>query len=206
MSRSRNRTPAAVTPDAMPADATVAPVSRVSKTAMLSSLPDGAWRLKTAACGKLGPRSSGQIDYRIACNPTRTELYLSISGNSGGGYFSKEWLPVDRLAKLLRQLQADGKPFATKQLKPAFVGRSVNNPPFLAAILRAEQLTSADPANPLLSRVSGDIEAWCKALLKLKGEPLSDSSPAPANDEAASALSVSTADSDAASVTDVPAD
>lgn len=200
---SRSRKP--IAPSVMAA-ATPTVVEASSKPAMLSRLPDGAWLLKTTTCNKLGARSSGQIEYRIACNAERSELYLSISGNGGGGYFSKEWLPISRLAELLAQLQASGQPFATKQLKPAFVGRSVNNPPFLAAILRAEQLSAADPANPLLSRVGGDIEVWRKAVLKLKGEPWSEAALAAASDRDTLATQLeSTVGQDAEPATELPA-
>lgn len=52
-----------------------------------------------------------------------------------------------------------------------FIGRSVNNPPFIAAVLRAEGLLAAAPENEVQHQLSGKLDEWRKNVLKLKGTP-----------------------------------
>jgi hypothetical protein len=96
--------------------------------------------LKNATAPKLGKHADGTISYQMACDIGRTELFLAITHNSSGGYFSREYVPVARIEELLANLDQSG--FPSKVLKAAFTGKSSNNPGFLAAILHAEGLLS----------------------------------------------------------------
>jgi hypothetical protein len=95
---------------------------------------------KNATAAKLGKHADGTISYKVACDFERTALFLAITDNSSGGYFSREYVPVARIEELLANL--DRSDFPSKALKPAFTGRSSNNAGFLAAILHAEGLLS----------------------------------------------------------------
>lgn len=96
--------------------------------------------LKNAIASKLGKHADGAISYKVACDIGRTELFLTITDNSSGGYFSREYVSVARIEELFANL--DQSSFPSKALKPVFTGRSSNNAGFLAAILHAEGLFS----------------------------------------------------------------
>lgn len=140
--------------------------------------------VRSASCKKISARASGSIEYRVAYAPDKSEVYLSLSGNpGGGGYFSKEWIPSIRIAECFARISADQPVFATKQLRDLFIGRSANNPPFIAAVLRAEGLLSPAPENDVQHRISGNLDEWRKSVLKQKGtvfdtQPANESSPA----------------------------
>lgn len=42
--------------------------------------------LKLAKAKKTGQRATGEITYRVLCDPRKTLLALTIVGNEGGGY------------------------------------------------------------------------------------------------------------------------
>ena len=97
------------------------------------------WSLKTGQASKTGQRSHGQIHYRVLTDTEQQNLYIAITGNDGGGYYSKEIVAFAKVERCLEGLNTD-KPLSSKVFQPAFVGQSSNNAGFLAAILRAENL------------------------------------------------------------------
>lgn len=143
-----------------------------SPSAQVAPVPAQLMLVRTATCKKISSRARGSIEYRVAYVPDKSEIFISISANiGGGGYFSKEWIPVSRIASCFAQLRGEQAAFATKQLRELFIGRSVNNPPFIAAVLRAEGLLSAAPENEVQHQLSGKLEDWRKNVLKQKGTP-----------------------------------
>jgi hypothetical protein len=107
---------------------------------------------------KLSERSSGRITYRIGIGEAGA-VYLAVTDNEGGGYFSPEWVPLARVRACLADHLDSGEAFATPMLRGAYRNRSVNNGGFLAAILRHEGLLG--PAErPQLHRCTGDWEVW----------------------------------------------
>lgn len=123
--------------------------------------------VKTDCAPKLG-RNGGGITYKVLTDPDRQRLFLTIVGNDGGGYFSTEIAPFDRIEACLPADRT--QPFAAKALIPAFVSRSANQPSFAAAVLRAEGLTASVADKPHLHQVAGDWSAWKAAMLALPGE------------------------------------
>lgn len=95
--------------------------------------------LKTGVAYKTGPRSDGQIHYRVLTDSEHQHLYFTITGNDGGGYYSKEIIPLSNIEHCLAGLPI-GAEISAKVFANAFVGKSSNNSGFLAAILRAERL------------------------------------------------------------------
>ncbi|MBK7731184.1 MAG: hypothetical protein IPJ33_22475 [Gammaproteobacteria bacterium] len=89
--------------------------------------------LKKAQC----PTISGKSDltYNIACDPQKA-IYLRVASNSGGGFFSQEWVALKDIQKAL----SAGSPISAIRLMPLFRGQSVNTPGFLLAVLAAENL------------------------------------------------------------------
>lgn len=123
--------------------------------------------LKIVQCPKLSAAAEGQITYHILRHPTDKALYIAIVGNEGGGYFSQEAVPLDKIEQCLQELQATGKPFPAIRLKSVFVGKSANNPSFLAAALRHEQLLVASAESPKLHLPSPDLPEWRERIGRL---------------------------------------
>lgn len=125
-------------------------------------------KLKSAEAQKLG-RNGGAISYLILTDTDRQQLYVSITANDSGGYFSNE---IARFDGIEACMPADHiQPFPAKTLIPAFVSRSANQPSFCAALLRAEGLMAAAEGKPHQHQIVGDWAEWKRAMLVLPGEP-----------------------------------
>lgn len=129
--------------------------------------------LAEVQCPKLSASATGLLTYRVwrdAPTLDGTEsptLYVALSKNDGGGYFSLEQVPMPRIESCLLELQATGKGFPAIRLKTMFEGKSANNPSFMAAVLRHEGILTGSPENPKLNLVTGDLAAWKDRLLLL---------------------------------------
>ena len=90
--------------------------------------------------------------------------YLSVRGNTGGGYFSNEWIP---LTDVLAALEESPEEINSLALFPLFRGKSANTPGFLLAVLKQEKL-----AVPLKGRQRkyrlGDTAAFLAKVESLK--------------------------------------
>lgn len=143
------------------------------------------WLLKDGTALKLGARAEGSIKYNVLADNERQQLFIAITGNKGGGYFSKEHVPVDRIHELV------GKPnqpaFPSKALRLAFAGKSSNNAGFLAAILHAEGLLARATDNEAKHVPAGNWDNWKTALLALEGIPADTSPPSSPRDVTAAA-------------------
>ncbi len=124
--------------------------------------------IKTESAQKLG-RNGGGITYKVLTDPERQHLFLTIIANDGGGYYSREIVAFDAVEGCLPADQT--QPLAAKAFASAFVGKSSNNPGFMAAMLRAEGLLAGVEGKPHLHQVVGEWEAWKLAMLALPGEP-----------------------------------
>jgi len=115
--------------------------------------------LKAGKANKTGKCSQGYIHYRVLTDPSFQQLYITIVGNDGGGCYSKEIVPFDKVERCL-QSNATGKPITSKLFQQAFVSKSVNNAGFMAAILRAENILLAVPDAPHQHALNPNWEAW----------------------------------------------
>jgi hypothetical protein len=140
------------------------------------------WLLKAAKAPKLGKHTEGQISYQIVADEARLELSVKIVANDGGGYYSKELVPFQKIEACLCK-QPEGEPFPSKMLQSAYTGRSSNNAGFLAAILRAEGLLALAPETEGRHIIAGDWDKWQSTVLAEPGT-LIESAPAPAEREA----------------------
>lgn len=119
------------------------------------------------------PTLSGNsaIRYTVFANPEHTQIFLTIVGNRGGGNWNREVVSLADIEAALADVPA-GEPFGSKLLRLAFVGRSNNNPPFLAAALvHAGLLAPAEGVKHKLVR-TGDWTDWADAMLAHEGEPI----------------------------------
>ena len=90
--------------------------------------------IKIASC----PTCSGKakLIYHFGCNEDK-QVYIRIVANSGGGFFSDEWI---KLADIRAALDSAPFPVTSFPLIKLFIGKSVNTPGFLLAVLKHEGL------------------------------------------------------------------
>jgi hypothetical protein len=131
--------------------------------------------VRSAEAAKLSPRGEGGIAYQVG--RVGGDVYVRIEKNHGGGSCSKEWVPVEKIRACITPAMRRGEPFKSGALAAGFAGRSQCNSGFLVAVLRAEGIFSADPEHKGMSRMTGDLDAWEKAMrevapvLKDDGQP-----------------------------------
>ena len=106
------------------------------KTSQLSNLDPSIRILKVATCPSLSGKST--LTYHIGCN-SESDIQFRIVNNTGGGFFSKEWIPLNVIFQAFDKKDAD-KPIISLLLYPLFQGKSLNTPAFLLAVLRQEGL------------------------------------------------------------------
>jgi hypothetical protein len=92
--------------------------------------------LATGTCDTL--TGSSKLTYHIGVSP-ESEIYIRVHGNTGGGFFSQEWISLRDILTALRKKPA-GKPITSILLNPLFRGKSTNTPGFLLAVLLHEKL------------------------------------------------------------------
>lgn len=88
------------------------------------------------------PTVAGKSDlgYDLGVDPNGS-VRLRVTDNSGGGYWSREWVSV---TDVLRSLNTGG-PITSILLWPLFRGQSVNTPAFVLAVITAEKLLQPIP-------------------------------------------------------------
>jgi hypothetical protein len=92
--------------------------------------------IKIATC----PTCTGKakLTYHLGCKADK-QLYLRISSNTGGGFFSAEWVAYQSIQATLASHPADN-PITSTAFIPLFQGKSTNTPGFLLAALVNEGL------------------------------------------------------------------
>ena len=108
------------------------------------------------------PSLSGksELDYTVACDAT-SEIMIRIEGNSGGGYFNREWVSFARIMELINQ--AEG-PFNGYVLHSLFPRKSTNSSFFILAVLKNEGLLQQEKRCYLCGDTSS-FTAKMKALI-----------------------------------------
>ena len=105
------------------------------KSKTIDSVSESGIRiLKVGSCSSRSGKS--MLTYHIGCSP-ESDIHFRVYANSGNGFFSKEWLPLNTILELLAK---DGKSFASFNLQPLLRGKSVNTSAFLLAVLVEEGL------------------------------------------------------------------
>nr|WP_217346330.1 hypothetical protein [Noviherbaspirillum sp. L7-7A]MBV0880737.1 hypothetical protein [Noviherbaspirillum sp. L7-7A] len=134
-----------------------------------AAIPQSFWLLKEGTAPKLGARAEGSISYSVLACKERRQLFIAITGNKGGGYFSKEHVSISKIEACLDS-SSSAKPSTSKTFKEAFISRSSNNAGFLAAVMRHEGLLAAAPGAETQHVHSGEWAAWKKAMLAEAGQ------------------------------------
>jgi hypothetical protein len=134
--------------------------------------------LQEATC----PTTTGKstLGYQIGTDDAG-EIHLKVTRNSGGGYFSEEWVPFPTIQAVLEGWPAE-KPITSQALRVLYRGKSANNPGFLSAVLLAEGLLEPVPGKarvlqacdpgPFLARVAKLRGSSIEATAKPKGKAM----------------------------------
>jgi hypothetical protein len=97
--------------------------------------------IKKGICPSRSEKST--LTYAIACDPDK-EIFFQVTSNSGGGFFSQEWVSFTNIEKALAG-GPDINRITSYCLGSLFKGKSVNTPAFLLAVLVAENLLKPLP-------------------------------------------------------------
>ena len=102
--------------------------------------------LKIASCPSLSGRST--LTFHVGCSRVVTEgealsIQLRVFANSGGGFFSNEWIELSAIRQALDKVH-DGIAVTAHVLSPLFVGKSANSQAFVFAALKHEGLVSVE--------------------------------------------------------------
>lgn len=138
--------------------------------------------VKAGECPKLSPKSQDLLSYQIALNAEDKDLYIRISGNSGGGLFSRNWLKLEDIFALLDK-QKD-KVISSSILKEVMGAGSANNCGFMSGILREIKLLEQSPKGIFSHQLTPEYESIKAELRALSGntKALPDNNPDVASD------------------------
>lgn len=135
--------------------------------------------VRQGTAAKLGANSTGTISYAVLIDADRTEPFIALTGNDGGGYFSREAVPISALRRCATPASADA-PLGANAFKPAFIGRSTNNGYFAVAALCAEGLLNRvqrqGPGRGQPLADAGFWDDWC-TLVRAQAEAQGDGLP-----------------------------
>jgi hypothetical protein len=98
--------------------------------------------IKTNNCESLSSKS--KLEYQIGCQG-ESDLSIRITKNSGGGWFSGEWVSLKRM---IGALESSNQPLTSYPIHTLFSGKSVNTAAFLFAALKEEGLLINSAENP----------------------------------------------------------
>ena len=108
----------------------------MTKAKPIDELDDTMRVLSTGTCDTLS--GSSKLTYHIGSMPDG-EIYIRVHGNTGGGFFSQEWISLQDILTALKK-RPDGRPITSILLSPALPGQSANTPGFMMAVLLHEKL------------------------------------------------------------------
>ncbi|TCO73695.1 hypothetical protein [Chromatocurvus halotolerans] len=126
--------------------------------------------LRKSSCKSLEGKAT--LGYHLGTDADGA-LHWRLASNSGGGFFSDEWVPFQAIQNALEAWPQD-KPITSMALRQLFVGRSANNPSFLLATLVAEKVLDRVPESKRHYQL-GDVAGF---LSVMEGSKAGHSKPA----------------------------
>ncbi len=86
--------------------------------------------IQTTKCQTVSNKST--LTYNIGVDDDKA-VFMRILSNTGGGYFSNEWISLENITSVLGDVS--GEHITSIHLIPLFKGKSVNTPGYLLAVL-----------------------------------------------------------------------
>ena len=123
-------------------------------TAVITELPKAATIkvIKINSCHNISGKH--KLTYHIGSNETQ-DICFRVIENSGGGYFSSEWVALFDIVKVI---ETAATPTTSTSLFPLFKGKSVNTPAFLLAVLVSEKLVELHTENTRAYQLTNHAE------------------------------------------------
>lgn len=121
--------------------------------------------LKRTTCRPILPSSPSKLTYEIGYSPAKKNFHIRLTGNTGGGHFSAEWIGIVDVLKRIGDVP-EGQPFKAILFQSLYEGRSANNAGFLAACLRNEGIL-VTPGKAVYSHLPGDTDGFFSKMRKL---------------------------------------
>ncbi|NIB45119.1 hypothetical protein HBA55_36410 [Pseudomaricurvus alkylphenolicus] len=118
--------------------------------------------LKKATCPLLSPSATGKLTYNIGYSEDSGAVFVRIIANTGGGYFSNEWIALEDVTDIIEE-QPKAEPFPALVFRQLYESRGSNNHGFLAAALRAEGILKPVDKKPYLN-VFGSMKPFSDAI------------------------------------------
>ena len=87
--------------------------------------------IKRTTCPKITASANGQLTYEVGYDASGESFLLRITANSGGGFFSNEWVTLENISTILKK--HPNTLFKAPVFKPLFESLGANNHGFLAA-------------------------------------------------------------------------
>lgn len=116
--------------------------------------------IKTFTCNKLSDRAKGQLHYQLWQNNDDQSFGLALSKNESSGGFSSELIHVEQIITVISILHKNAQPFHSTALKNLFIGKSVNNASFFAAVLVDQGVIRLHPQTSRLLEITEDFVLW----------------------------------------------
>lgn len=88
--------------------------------------------LKISTCQSLSGRST--LTYHLGVSPD-SDVKLRVFANSGGGFFSREWISLKEIQQIMEKRTA-ANPVVSSSFGTLFAGKSVNTTGFVLAVLK----------------------------------------------------------------------
>lgn len=121
--------------------------------------------LKKGTCPQLSRTTDAKLSYNIGYSDSSGTTFIRIIANSGGGFFSNEWIALEDICGVIEKLPQK-EPFPALVLKSLYQSRGANNHGFLAAALRKEGILVAVDTKPYLN-LFGGMKAFSDGIGKL---------------------------------------
>lgn len=121
--------------------------------------------LKVGSCPSLSGLST--LSYELGCDE-KSNLLMRLVGNSGSGYFNKDWFSFPLLD--LQLLQATGM-LTSHSFQACLKGKSVNTSGFLMAVFKDLGLIHSSEDNPR-TYVRGDAASFLAEVNALIASPV----------------------------------
>ncbi len=125
--------------------------------------------IKKAQCGKVSNPAIKTLTYNIGHNADNQSFHFRITDNSGGGFFSHEWIALSSIALTVENSDT----FNANIFTELFESKSANNSGFLAAALKTEKLLLPYKDTKRLHKF-GNVEVFKKSMQKLLNVSLPD--------------------------------
>jgi len=121
--------------------------------------------IKKSSTPKLSPQAQGSLTYHVGYDETAKTYHFRITANTGGGFFSNEWVALNDVLDTIETTSSD-KPFKALIFKSLYQSKGSNNHGFLAAALRTESLL-LPVEKQLMSHTLGDVKSFKAAMQQL---------------------------------------